>query len=116
MALSTKKPYFVNERDVVLRIKPEDKTSKNAINHLILGDYVKYLDEKNGDWVKVRSRGNSGWVKEIWLTEKRLLEINFVDIGQGDGCHIVTPDDELILIDAGEGVGFDVKITKTTKE
>lgn len=33
----------------------------------------------------------------------RLLELNFVDVGQGDGCFIVTPDDERLLIDAGEG-------------
>jgi beta-lactamase superfamily II metal-dependent hydrolase len=32
-----------------------------------------------------------------------LLEVNFVDIGQGDGCFIVTPDDKFILIDAGQG-------------
>ena len=35
--------------------------------------------------------------------------MNFIDIGQGDGCHIVTPDDEVILIDAGEGIGFTKK-------
>ena len=34
---------------------------------------------------------------------ERPLEVNFVDVGQGDGCHIVTPDDEHFLIDAGEG-------------
>ena len=27
--------------------------------------------------------------------------MNFIDVGQGDGCHIVTPEDEVILIDAG---------------
>lgn len=106
MTLIKNKAYFINKKDVVLRIKPIEKTSKNALNHLILGDYIKYLDETDGEWVKVRSRGNNGWIKEEWLTENRLLEINFVDIGQGDGCHIVTPDDELILIDAGEGIGL----------
>jgi len=106
MTLIKNKAYFINKKDVVLRIKPIVKTSKNAINHLILGDYIKYLDETDGEWVRVRSRGNNGWIKEEWLTENRLLEINFVDIGQGDGCHIVTPDDEIILIDAGEGIGL----------
>ncbi|MBT8287288.1 MAG: MBL fold metallo-hydrolase [Bacteroidia bacterium] len=109
MALKENTPYFVKEKDIVLRIKPEEKTSKNAVNHLILGDYMRYLGEKNGDWIKVRSRNCTGWIKKDWITEKRLLEINFVDIGQGDGCHIVTPDDEMILIDAGEGIGLDGK-------
>jgi len=29
------------------------------------------------------------------------LEVNFVDVAQGDGCHIQTPDDKALLIDAG---------------
>ena len=105
--LNSSTPYFVNKRDVVLRINPKDSTSKNAVNHLILGDYIRYLGENNGDWIKVRSRNSTGWIKKVWVTPNRLLEINFVDIGQGDGCHIVTPGDEIILIDAGEGLGFD---------
>ena len=35
--------------------------------------------------------------------QHRLLEVNFVDVGQGDGCLVVTPDDKFIVIDAGEG-------------
>jgi len=37
------------------------------------------------------------------IQDERLLEISFVDVGQGDGCLIVTPDDKFMLIDAGEG-------------
>ena len=37
-----------------------------------------------------------------WVQDKRLLEINFVDVGQGDGCLLVTPEDKLLIIDAGE--------------
>ncbi|MGJ8662333.1 MAG: MBL fold metallo-hydrolase [Marinicella sp.] len=106
MSLNTNKAYFINQRDVVLRINPVESTSKNAANHLILGDYLKYLGETNGVWAKVKCRGDEGWLKKDWFDEQRLLEINFVDIGQGDGCHLVTPDDEVILIDAGEGEGF----------
>ena len=109
MPLDTKKAYFINEIDVVLRLKPIDVLRKNTINHLILGDYVKYLGEEDGEWVKVRSRRSNGWLKASQLVDKRMLEVNFVDIGQGDGCHIVTPDDEIVLIDAGEGLGFDGK-------
>ncbi len=109
MSLKENTSYFVKLRDIVLRLNPDEKTSKNAVNHLILGDYVRYLGEQKGDWVKVRSRNCNGWIKPDWVTEKRLLEINFVDIGQGDGCHIVTPKDEIILIDAGEGIGLDGK-------
>ncbi len=30
------------------------------------------------------------------------MEINFVDVGQGDGCFIVTPRDKWIIVDAGQ--------------
>jgi beta-lactamase superfamily II metal-dependent hydrolase len=35
--------------------------------------------------------------------QKRILEIYFVDVAQGDGCLIITPEDKFLLIDAGEG-------------
>jgi beta-lactamase superfamily II metal-dependent hydrolase len=37
------------------------------------------------------------------IQRERLLEIVFVDIGQGDGCLLVTPDDRHMVIDAGVG-------------
>lgn len=109
MPLDVSLPCFVTKRDVVLRIEPKMSTSKNAINHLIFGDYAKSLGEERDGWIKVRSRNDNGWLKKEWLSNKRILEVNFVDIGQGDGCHIVTPEDEVILIDAGAGTGFNGK-------
>lgn len=35
--------------------------------------------------------------------KERLLELIFVDIGQGDGCLLITPDDRIVVIDAGAG-------------
>lgn len=104
MPLKKNIPYFLNETESVLRAKPNIK--EDAVNHLILGDYVAFLGENFRDWVKVRSRRTTGWLKSSSLTPKRMLEVNYVDIGQGDGTHIVTPKDEIILIDAGEGIGF----------
>ncbi|MEZ4805799.1 MAG: hypothetical protein R2852_10025 [Bacteroidia bacterium] len=72
-------------------------------NHLLFGDYVKIMDDKIVDKrVKVRSRNTTGWIKATELRKDRILEVNFVDIGQGDGCHLVTPDDQHIIIDAGK--------------
>lgn len=107
MSLKLKKPLFVNDRDVVLRSIADGKGRKTEANHLIMGDYVQYLGEEKSGWLKVRSRRTNGWLRKSSLTNERMLEVNFVDIGQGDGCHIVTPNDEVILIDAGEGKGFD---------
>ncbi len=43
------------------------------------------------------------WVPEYQIQDDRCLEVVFVDIGQGDGCFLVTPDDQRMVIDAGEG-------------
>lgn len=72
------------------------------IQQLLWGDFVRRLDEELGDWIKVRGRNAEGWIQRDSLQENRLLEVNFVDIGQGDGAFIVTPDDDYLLIDAGE--------------
>ena len=73
------------------------------IDHLLWGDFINVLGPEQDDWVNVRARGTTGWMRKTDIQENRLLEVNFVDIGQGDGCFIVTPDDKFLLIDAGEG-------------
>ncbi len=74
---------------------------KKAFNQLLWGDWAR-VDKIEGNWVNVRARRRSGWVRKENLQTNRLLEVNFVDIGQGDGCHIQTPEDKSIIIDAGE--------------
>jgi beta-lactamase superfamily II metal-dependent hydrolase len=88
---------------------PDAKVYKETIGegwnqHLIFGDYIEILDlEIVNSRVRVRSRNKEGWIKVEKIQTERVLEINFIDIGQGDGCHVVTPDDQHILIDAGKG-------------
>lgn len=55
-------------------------------------------------YVQVKLRGDSTprWVRETEIQEQRLMEVIFVDVGQGDGCLLVTPKDEHFVIDAGE--------------
>lgn len=72
------------------------------VNQLLWGDWAR-IDKLVGDWANIRSRGRNGWVRRENLQVKRILEVNFVDVGQGDGCHIQTPEDKSIVIDAGEG-------------
>lgn len=93
---------------------------KGTLQHLIFGDYItppksknakgyqewneQHIQEfKNQQWLLVRSRQQEGWIRLDEIQLERTLEVNFVDIGQGDGCHLVTPDDEHYIIDAGKG-------------
>lgn len=89
------------------------------LKELLFGDYLKpYLNgskyetititegRKEVTYIKVRARGVDGYLKESEFQAERILEVNFVDVGQGDGCHIVTPDDKHFIIDAGASVNM----------
>jgi beta-lactamase superfamily II metal-dependent hydrolase len=75
-----------------------------------------------GDWLTVDGEEPDGWLRIIWSPKKdpvtlyipkadtvdtRPLEITFLDVGQGDGAVLVTPETDsregVIVIDAGEG-------------
>ena len=92
--------YFVADKSVVVR--KEASKSSEALNQLIYGDWLLFKGGIDGEWAQIYSRGNHGWIPKSTIQEERVLEVNFVDIGIGDGCHIVTPNDEIILIDAGQ--------------
>lgn len=81
----------------------EEPGSRRAVQHLLWGDFVRELGPREGGWVRVRARGEEGWLPEEALGDERLLEVYFVDIGQGDGALVVTPDDRQVMVDAGEG-------------
>lgn len=81
-----------------IHAEPEGK----KVQHLIWGDYVKLLGGEAGDWVEVRGRRQNGWMRKTDLQEQRLLEVNYVDIGQGDSCFMVLPDGRFMLCDAGQ--------------
>jgi beta-lactamase superfamily II metal-dependent hydrolase len=78
----------------------EASGGKKAGN-LLWGDGVKLLGQESGDRVKVRGRGRNGWVKKDHLGGESLLEIYFIDVGQGDGILIKTPDFRHLMIDGG---------------
>jgi beta-lactamase superfamily II metal-dependent hydrolase len=100
MALKKNKDYFISQPSVVLRSKAKAKS--DPINHLIFGDWLRWLGETKNNWQKVRCRNDEGWIRTSEFHEARALEINLVDIGQGDSVHLVTPDDKVMLIDAGK--------------
>lgn len=94
---------FASYPSAVVYRTPGDKSKGNAVTHLIWGDWIKELGPREGDWVKVYARRKFGWIHRKDLQEKQLLELDFVDIGQGDSCLVTTPEGKRFLVDAGEG-------------
>ncbi len=78
------------------------QTNGKAIIHLLWGDSVQLQEVlPSTGRVKVKARGKTGFVERAHLDNKALLEYYFIDVGQGDGVLIVTPDRKHILIDGG---------------
>jgi beta-lactamase superfamily II metal-dependent hydrolase len=76
--------------------------SSATVKKVLWGDWAEVV-ETDGDYRRIHCRNANGWVHYKDLQTDRILEINFIDVGQGDGCFIVTPNDEFILVDAGVG-------------
>ncbi|MBP1739927.1 MAG: hypothetical protein H6Q48_2220 [Deltaproteobacteria bacterium] len=47
---------FAAYPSVVVYRTPGDKRKRNAVTHLIWGDWIKELGPREGDWVKVHAR------------------------------------------------------------
>lgn len=91
-----------------------DKKTKTKVfaikKQLLFGDYIKpeidsgdfvTLTIKKKIYIKVRSRNMDGFILKDDIQPNRIVELNFIDVGQGDGCHIVTDDDKHYIVDAG---------------
>ena len=78
------------------------KTTNKISIHLLWGDSVQLQETLPATGrVKVKARGYTGYVNKDHIGNKALLEYYFIDVGQGDGVLIVTPDRKHILIDGG---------------
>ena len=75
-------------------------TGKSTVIDLLWGDKVSTLGTSSGR-TEVRARGARGWVSTACLGTESLLEFYFIDVGQGDGVLVRTPDDRHMLIDGG---------------
>ena len=78
-----------------------------AVAELLWGDRVRLelnrdgsIREENGR-ARARARGRFGWIDRAHLGTRPLLELYFIDVGQGDGVLIRTPNGRHILIDGG---------------
>lgn len=67
---------------------------------LLWGDAVQII-KRSGEWLRVAARGWQGWVHEDHVGQEALLEVYFIDVGQGDGVLVCGPDRRHLLIDGG---------------
>lgn len=78
----------------------KDATGTGQVIHLLWGDGVHVI-ERGAQRTKVKARNRTGWVENTALGGPSLMEYYFIDVGQGDGVLIKTPDFRHILIDGG---------------
>jgi beta-lactamase superfamily II metal-dependent hydrolase len=79
-----------------------EATGSKRRMHLLWGDRVEVHDE-DGSRVKIRARGRQtyGWIERSALGGDPLLELYFIDVGQGDGVLVKTPNGRHLMIDGG---------------
>jgi beta-lactamase superfamily II metal-dependent hydrolase len=81
----------------------KDASGSSTVCHLLWGDGVKF-DGAAGSGLRrpVKARGGrKGFVLKTALGGESLLEFYFIDVGQGDGILIKTPNFRHIMIDGG---------------
>ena len=81
----------------------QSASGSRTITIMIYGEEVETLGLEQNDRSKVRFRGNTGWVNKQDLGNEPVLEIYFIDVGQGDSTFLVTPARKKILVDGGTG-------------
>lgn len=93
----------------------EDANGSKKHRQVLWGDWLELDDDRqetNGFVPIIWARKSPEHRKELWIkkaetVETRPLEIIFVDVGQGDGSVLITPErddnERIIVIDAGEG-------------
>jgi beta-lactamase superfamily II metal-dependent hydrolase len=70
--------------------------------YLLWGDRVRVLEKDiPNKRVRVFGRGTTGWIQEDALGGEPLLELYFIDVGQGDGILVVTPEGHHLMVDGG---------------
>lgn len=75
---------------------------KEALCSLLWGDQVQVVSSTvTNKRIRVRARGREGFVAKADLGGTALLEVYFIDVGQGDGVLVCTPDRRHVMIDGG---------------
>lgn len=79
-------------------------SGKGVAFNFIWGDRVRVIsgNYRSDPVVQVDGRGRKAWIRSKHLGGKPLLELYVIDVGQGDGLLLVTPEGHHLLIDGGD--------------
>ncbi len=80
------------------------KTDTGTKRHytMIYGEEVQYEPPAaDAARIKISNRTREGYVKNYTIKPNPVLEVYYIDVGQGDSTFIVTPGRKKILIDGG---------------
>ena len=85
---------------------PSAKRSSRHSNHVLMGSTLEVIRE-DGDWLNVDSlgKGKPGWVNKKDVRDTPILKVFFVDVGQGDGAIVESPEG-VLLVDGGPNSNF----------
>lgn len=88
-------------------IEKNGKTSRRKVKQVLWGDWVDVRDPLDATWTHVRYGKKPYLMKRAELQDERVLELIFLDIGQGDACIVTEPGHHhpprVMVIDAGIG-------------
>jgi hypothetical protein len=102
-----------------VRLKEDGKKSylydeeRRKFREVLWGDYLKVKRVLDDGWLEIDwaarspSRRRTLYIPKADTIDQRPLEIIFVDVGQGDGAVLISPEtgaqEQIMVIDAGEG-------------
>ncbi len=93
------------EGPVIYLCDPSDRKTKKK--ELLWGDWLRIGADIDEDWSEVKWGRDTFAIRERDYQAERLLEMIFLDVGQGDGCILTTPQmgakEKVMIIDAGLG-------------
>jgi beta-lactamase superfamily II metal-dependent hydrolase len=81
------------------------KNLKTKKKELLWGDWLRIGKDINSKWSEVKWGQEIFAIKKTDYQEERILEMIFLDVGQGDGCILTIPQigakEKILIIDAG---------------
>lgn len=98
--------YYSNETEARKDSDPDESSPKSGRKgSFIWGDRVRVIENKQSV-KRVSARGKEYWIHNRHLGGEPLLEVYVIDVGQGDGLLVVTPEGHNIMVDGGNTRSF----------